>query len=367
MGVKQSIAICFALVFAFLIANAGVTVANAIEAKGPVYGGDDLYGIIGYDNADFVEMNAENFAGFYYEIDGGISTEYLRIYGGNLVEGRTILENGLEYVSMFSEAGYDNMVLGDEQYLVTGFLGALYVPLNDAETLKLAKLVSNDGDKYTLRNGQSLELGDGYTITPVNVDVEKNVFVLEILKDGKFIDNEVVDVSNGEVTWFYKTNIENQGDVEVMRIRATDVFQGRTDGMVVIEGIWLLDFLNVREITQGDDIGVFNVYVASFNGIILRNNVPVTLTPGSVQELTDEFTDEQTGDLKFVVTDSSDYLEFYLSNGPAETAVLAPDLVIVSADRWSFSEDRENLALYVDIVNQGESTIRHHFCLFGGQ
>ena len=363
MGIRQIIAICFELVFAFLIANAGVTVVNAIEAKGPVYGGDDLYDIIGYDKADFIEMNAKNFAGFYYGTDGGISTEYLRIYGGNLVEGRTIFENGLEYVSMFSEAGYDSMALGDEQYPVTGFLGDLYVPLGDAKSLKLAKLVFNDGAMHTLRDGQSFELGDGYTITPVNVDVEKNVFVLEILKDGKFIDNEVIDVSNGEVTWFYKTNIENRGDVEVMRIRVTDVFQDRAEGMVVIEGIWLLDFLDIRELAPGNDLGVFNVYVASFNGIVLRNNVPVTLTSGSVQELTDEFTDEQTGDLKFVVTDSSDYLEFYLSNGPAEPDVFAPDLVIVSADRWSFSEHEESLALYADIANQGnqpsESTSVH--------
>ncbi|WMW24516.1 S-layer protein domain-containing protein [Methanolobus sediminis] len=347
MKIKQIIHICFATLFIFQELVSGVTIADAIEAKGPIYNGNDLTDIIGDSSSDFIEMNVKNFRGFYYDVDGGISTEYLRIYGGNYVSDRTINEQGLEYTSSIMSADYECIAWEADSYYVMGLFGDVYVPLKADTSLQLARLIMDDGNRYTIIEGQSFKLGEGYTITPGQIDAKMGTVYLELSKDGNFIDAETLDISNGEATWVYKINVATKTNAEVMRIRVTDAFQGQAGNLMVVEGIWLTDFKNSIEIVTGDTYGVFEVENLPVNScdLILKNNVPITLSSGSVQELMDE--------LRFVVTDSSEYLEFYLTNEPVDISVYKPDLVIVSANRWSLTENGEYLSIYLDILNQG--------------
>ncbi len=347
MEIKQIIHICFVTFLVFQTMATGVIIAAAIEAKGPVYSGNYLTDIIGDSSSDLVEMNVKNFRGFYYDIDGGISTESLRIYGGNYVSDRTINEQGLEYTSSIRSNDFECLSWKADSYYVMGFFGDVYVPLKADTSLQLARLITDEGDKYTLREGQSFKLGDGYTITPGQINVKGGTVYLEISRNGKLIDAETIDISKGEATWVYKINVAAKTNAEVMRLRVTDAFQAQNGSMIVLEGIWLTDFKDIIEIGTGDTYGVFEVEKLPVNSfdLVLKNNAPITLSSGTVQELTDE--------LRFVVTDSSEYLEFYLTNEQVQTPVNKPDLEILSADRWSLTEDGEYLAIYVDIINQG--------------
>jgi len=51
------------------------------------------------------------------------------------------------------------------------FFAQKYVPLKPNDASKLAKLVLDSDDKYTLKTGQSLDLGSGYTLQAKQVDV----------------------------------------------------------------------------------------------------------------------------------------------------------------------------------------------------
>ncbi|MCD4821527.1 MAG: PGF-pre-PGF domain-containing protein [Methanococcoides sp.] len=284
---------------------------DSIFAKGPVYSATNLHDIVGFDNSDFVEMNASNFAGL-------VSAENLKVYGGDFVLGRTIQEEGLVYETQIEQVDFESDALGDT-YNVMGFFGDVYVPLKSNTPDKLARLLIDCNEKYILRTGDTLYLGDGYAITPSQIDVDGDKVWMEFSKDGEFIDDHVIEVSAEGATWVFDTDVAGESDAEVLRVHVTNVFL--EDNLAVVEGIWLIDFQNVMEVKSDDEFGVFEVVEIS-NRLVLKNYNPVTLTSGSAQELAEE--------LKFKVEDSNEYLIFYLTNEP--TGPIEPKTIYVDDD-----------------------------------
>jgi len=155
----------------------------------------------------------------------------------------------------------------NEQYPLIRLFGENYVPLHpDNEKIwssrvnKLAKLVLDlptDGGQYTLRRGETLDLGEGYCLEAKEVDVEGQKVWLEFTKDGQYVDDAII---NDDDTWDISLNdIQGVNDVVVFKVHANQILQGKVDRLVVIDGIWLIDYANVKILSNGDKFGEFTL------------------------------------------------------------------------------------------------------------
>ncbi|ETA69401.1 Protein of unknown function (DUF1608),'ATP-binding protein, KAP family' [Methanolobus tindarius DSM 2278] len=283
-------------------AEAKISLAEKVSsiyavAPGTVYEGDttytgtDLHDIIGLDDEKYIEINATNFTGF-------ISQEKLKIYGGSFVDDRTIKKGGLVYETQIEQMDFQSDAWKDT-YSIMELFGYVYVPLKNNTPNKLTKLLINSGDKYTLRLGSALELADGYELTAKQINVTGDRVWMELSKNGEFIEDKVIHVDEKtDGTWIYDTDIADEVNVEVFRVNVTNLFQGQEDSLVVVEGIWLIDYENVLEIDIGDEFGVLKVDRIADSSIIMVNEESILLIRNSIQEIAEG--------MKFKVADSDD-------------------------------------------------------------
>ena len=130
---------------------------------------------------------------------------------------------------------------------------------NPAQADKLAKLVLDSDDKYTIRTGETLDLGEGYTLEAKQVDVDGEKVWLEFNKDGEYVDDEIVSVGTGDNTWTVELDdIQGEDDVVVLKVHVNQVFQGAVDSIAQIEGLWLIDYANAMKIESDDEFGELN-------------------------------------------------------------------------------------------------------------
>jgi S-layer protein (TIGR01567 family) len=270
--------------------------AGTICVGDTTYAGTDLHNIIGFDDDNFIEINATNFVGF-------VSQEKLKIYGGSFVDDRNIKKGGLVYKTQIEQINFKSDAWEDT-YNIMELFGDVYVSLKNNTPGKLTNLLVDSGDKYTLRVGSALELAGDYELTAKQIDVVGNKVWMELSKNGEFIEDKVIHVGDKiDGTWIFETNVADEINVEVLRVNITNIFQGQVDSLVVVEGIWLIDFNNVLEIEVGDEFGVLKVDSIADSSIIMVNEDSILLTRNSIQEIAEG--------MKLRVADS-DYLTFNL-------------------------------------------------------
>ncbi len=305
-------------VFASVIPTSAVTVST-VEIRSPVFNGTDLEAMATAAGGS-LSTNYTDFAGFYYELDDGVGSEAITISNGtaNVSLTNTIEDGGLVYTTDVQNVSYEfddwNKLpfTADEQvYEKLGFLAEEYVPIKSKPD-KLSKLIMDSDKKFTLRTGQSLDLGDGYAITAQQVDVEGDKVWLELTKDGEFVDDEVITVSGtGTITakdrtWEYDDDIAGETDVVLMRVHVKEVFQGQVDSLAVIKGIWLISD-DIKTIESDDKFGKLEITNTGMGangvGLTLKNENSITLTSDTVIDLSDG--------MKIKVADSTDDVRFY--------------------------------------------------------
>ncbi|WP_305791979.1 S-layer protein domain-containing protein, partial [Methanococcoides sp. AM1] len=167
------------------------------------------------------------------------------------------------------------------------------------------KLLMDDDESYTMRTGQSLELMEGYALTPKQIDVDGNKVWLEITKDGEFVDDAVISTSDAdkeEKTWYYEQEVLGE-DVVTLIVHVDEVFQGQVDSLCVIEGIWQISD-DAMEIEVDDEFGKFIVTEdGTSKTIVMELDDSITLDEDDSYELTDE--------ISFKVADNSTVLRYY--------------------------------------------------------
>jgi len=297
-----TIALVAILAIAALIVPAAAQV-ESIEVRGEVYTNDSL--------ASDVEITANEFAGFWYDLDEGLSSETLTIFSDKVSgdQNRSIAEDGLVYNSTIQQveyaADFANDSVGEvNKYPVIGFFAEKYVSVDDTTPDELVKLLLDNDDKYTLRTGSALELPNGYELTAKQIDVEGNKVWMELSKDGEFIDDEVVNVADGTpTTWTYETDVGDTEDVPVFRVLITQVFQGQVDSLAVVEGLYLVEFEDVLSIESGDEFGELEVDSIGGSSILMNSTGTITLSKDKTVDIAEG--------MQFKVA-NSDQLRFFL-------------------------------------------------------
>ncbi len=310
---KRFAAVSLAALMVLAVFASCASAADSVEIRGPVYNGTNLDEILGGDD---LVMNANNFAAFYFDLDDGVFTETLTIKTAGKDDpttGNTIPEGALVYSTEinYTDFDYDGNDWTDAdgetvtQYPILGFFAEEFIPIENGSADKLAELVLDDDDKYTLRTGEILDLGEGYALEAKQVDVEGDKVWLEFTKDGEFVDDEIISVVEGETgNWEVELDdIEDEDDVIVMRVHVNQVFQGAVDSIAQIEGLWLIDYENAFTIESDDEFGELEVTVSGAT-LNLESTDDITLNKDDTEDIAE--------DMAFLIADDDNYLRFYV-------------------------------------------------------
>ena len=301
---KRFAAVTLAALMVLTVFASAASAEDAVEIRGPVFNGSNIEDIVG----DGITIDATDFAAFYYDIDDNVTTESLSIEKVADNKGNVIGENGIVYTTTIQQVDYEyeNTAAGWDNYSLLGFFAEKYIPLKSNSADKLAKLVLDSDDKYTIRTGETLDLGQGYSIEAKQVDVDGEKVWLQFNKDGEYVDDEIISVGTGDSTWDVELDdIQDEDDVVVLKVHVNQVFQGAVDSIAQIEGLWLIDYANAIKIESDDEFGELND--VSINGPTLKITNEDTFT------LTRDDTNELAEGLAFKVADTpSNVLRFYI-------------------------------------------------------
>ena len=225
-------------------------------------------------------IDATDWAGFYYDLDNNVSTEEMGIAESSTKAGT--LNFTYTTTPTFQEYAYDGWFDNSTAtthfgYAVLGFFAEPYVALGKAgvynsspvlniQAQKIAKLVIDDDTKYILKTGANLELGSGYSIVVDQIDVDGNKAYLKLFKDGKELNSSIINTNTAPTltssTWIFNITVLGEKDMQVMRVHVKDVFQGTESSLVEIDGLWMVDYQNAKEIKADDKYGKFECDVA---------------------------------------------------------------------------------------------------------
>ena len=283
-----------------------ISAASTDEIRGPVYNGSSITDILtntAYGDGTTITMDANKFAAFYYDINDNVTTESLSIKNVAGTSGSTIGKNGLVYTTTIGKNEYKNKDVGWGNYSVIGFFADKYIPLKSNDVSKLAKLVLDTDNKYTLKTGEQLDLGDGYTLEAKQVDVNGNKVWLEFDKDGQYVDDQIISTDNGSNTWTCELDgIQGEDNVPVLKVHVNQVFQGAVDSIAQIDAIWLIDYANAMTINSDDEFGKLDDVSINGDTITISNTDTISLTKDADQEI---------GQGLYLRVADSDALRFY--------------------------------------------------------
>lgn len=272
------------------------------------------YDAVGETATSHQKWNYTNFDIFFYKSINGSGTETLTV---DVTEETIINESNIVYWTDIKPIKYKCQV-GErrvQSYPVLGFFGNMLVSLESesngssgTHTKKLAKLLIDSDDQYSLVDNNVFFLGEGYALKAKWIDDENNSVRLEFDKDNKLVDEIILNGSSKYygfqgVDWtVYLNNIENEDNVTVMKVYVHQIFQSAVSNIVQIEGIWLIDYKNAFTIKPGDEFGILTVSSIGDNYIELKNNKPITLEKNSIHEIAEG--------LNFKVLDSSELIYY---------------------------------------------------------
>ena len=157
-----------------------------------------------------------------------------------------------------------NIFTGTESSLVdigsiwlVDFMNPLQVE-SDVAAIKIAKLVIDTDERYTLKTGAILEIGDGYSIIVDQVDVSGNKVYLRLMHKGQELNSSIVNAEPGVGgDWILKQSVLNEAGTQILRVHVKSIYQGTESVLVEIDGIWMADYLNPLQVKLDDSYGRF--------------------------------------------------------------------------------------------------------------
>ena len=202
---------------------------------------------------DTYSWTADNFAGFYYDIDDNLETELLRT---TVTDGELAEPDGIIYTTMAMTTSFQFEDWGS--YGVIGFLGekcfAEYVRgfLFDKSTDKSAlakeqplKILADDDTEKTITTDTPLKLEEGYELAIKSISPDGNNVYLELSKDGEIVHSAVIypsmeAASMADKTYIYKEDVGDLKKVVLIAVHFKNAFRGADQNLATIDGVWQL-------------------------------------------------------------------------------------------------------------------------------
>ena len=296
-------------------------------ATAMVVGAADTVEIRGHVATDSDTWTADDFAGFYYDIDDNIKTEELT----TTVTDRKLLEpDGVVYNTKAMADGFDFDAWGE--FLVIGFLAdkyfggyvdaegtddVLFEESDDENVLadeQLLKILVDNDDEMTVTSGTPLKMEEGYELGIKSIDIDGNKVYLELSKDGSVVDSKVISPSKDgasmkDKTYYYKKDVGDSKDVVIVAAHFKNAFRGADQDLATIDGLWQLSdtATDVSENTEYDKMTIQTVTVDSImmnnedNDITLSNDKDISLMEGVRIKTADPSSDEPADTLRWYI------------------------------------------------------------------
>ena len=278
-----------------LLATAMVVVAvDSVEIRGKVA-------------TEGATWTADDFAGFYYDLDDNIKTEELTTV---VTDGKLAEPDGVTYTTTAMAKDFEFEDWG--QYNVIGFMAEKYFAgyLDTADTTddvlfeksedenvlsdeQLLKILTDDDAEMTVTSGTPLKLEEGYELGIKSIDIDGNKVYLELSKDGAVVSSKVISPSKDgatmlDKTFYYKKDVGDSKDVVIVAAHFKNAFRGADQDLATIDGVWQLSDTpaDVSENTEYDKMTIQTVNADSVmmnnedNDITLSKNKEITLMEG---------------------------------------------------------------------------------------
>ncbi len=279
--------------------------------KSTIYTGPNLhdiiqkYGIYELDSKTntalkCLEFNSTNFEAFSYNQDDNSSTEILRIYDDGNLTGRTIPENSLEYKTTIDLVDF-NASFEDypyNGYPVINLFGDRYVSLSADSSDMLVKLLKDSNETITLKEGESIDLGSGYTFEVWEINASGERAELEFWRLDNSGNGEgcgiIIDIDENGTTWWCEW--DDLASVDNLIVFGVHIKSSNCSS-ITIDGLWAIDFGSTLVINPGDEFGNLVVDSIDSGSISMRNADPIKLENGTdvriVNDLSFEVEDDE--------------------------------------------------------------------------
>ena len=310
--------------------------------------------LTGAQTADIV-WDKDNFGGFCYDINGSVGTETLTIAAGTLTGpnvDRTIEKDKLAYTTtpisqtyaIIDDGVADRIGRVSGMYVtnfaVEGWMGEEYVAigtggLTTVNANKLSKLLvefKTDSDKKTLVTEEPWDIGRGFTLTAKQIDLQGNKVWLSLAKNGKEIDDVVID-ANTDSRYMYTEDISGVNDVVVFFCWVDTVFRGTESNLVQVKYVFLIDNA-IHQINSGAYYDNMRVTSATSTQVTLENwkSLYLSQSPSTCQIM---------GNLSFKTVSNTGAIEFYPHLIRNEPPILSGGFASSSCSwySWNLSEN----------------------------
>ena len=290
---KQLLILMLLIALSQLIGSSVAENMSSLEIRGRVATGNDTW-------------TADDFAGFYYDLDDDIKTEELAT---KVADGKLAEPDGVVYKTTAMAKDFEFEDWG--QYNVIGFMAekyfagyldtkgtddVLFEKSEDENVLsneQLLKILYDFDTEMTVTSGTPLKLEEDYVLTVKSIDYKNGEVFVELAKNGSVVSSEVVAPSKiyasmSDKTFSYKKSIGDSKDVVIIAAHFKNAFSGSGQDMVTIDGLWQLSDTptDVSENTQYDKMTIQTVTADRImmsnedNDIALRKNTDIPLMPG---------------------------------------------------------------------------------------
>ena len=294
-------------------------------ATAMVVGAVDMVEIRGHVATDSDSWNAEDFAGFYYDIDDNIATETMTF----TITDRKLLEpDGVVYNTTAMEDDMDFDAWGN--YLLIGFMAdkyfagyvdsegtddVLFEESDDENVLsdeQLLKILVDDDSEMTVTSGTPLKGQEGYELAIKSIDIDGNKVYLELTKDGEIVDSKVISPSadNADMadkTYYYKKDVGDSKDVVIVAVHFKNAFRGADQDLATVDGFWQLSD-TPTEVAENTEYDKMTIQTVTDNSIMM-NNEDNDITLSNDKDIT------LMGDVHIITADPSadegDVLRYY--------------------------------------------------------
>ena len=273
----------------FVLMFVGCACADALEFSG------EVVQLTGVQTEDII-WDENNFGGFCYDINGNVGTETLTIAAGTLTGpdiDRTFETNALTYTTSPIWREYElhkNLGLtvesdhygGDTGYWIEFWMGERYVAI-DGKSNKLAEpLVEfNSTDTKTLTTGEGWDIGGGFTLTAMQIDLDGEKVWLQLSKNGKEIDNEVIDTGDADLqdrVYTYTEDVAGEDDVPIFSCYVYGILRGTDSNCIQVKYVFLIDD-DILQISTGEYYSNMEVVAITPSQITLENWKDLYLRP----------------------------------------------------------------------------------------
>jgi S-layer protein (TIGR01567 family) len=221
--------------------------------------------------------NPSNFPGFYYDINKNIGNEQMTLQFSNLdasMSAATLSDiemgngRGILYKTTAQMKNFEFKSWGS--YMILGFLGEPYFAAYSGTTtaamvdtgesgtpylydmsksrnlmtnLQLTKILMDSDEGTTVSNGTPLKLKEGYELGIISVNVNETKVKVELRKDGRVVDTNIIqpglaEATNADKTYYFKEDLGETKEIVIIAVHFKTLLHEAAGDSAIIDGIF---------------------------------------------------------------------------------------------------------------------------------